>query len=376
MKVAVIGASISGLFLAYLLAKEGVEVEVIEKEEETQKGLRTLIVTGKIREVMEVLPQEVILNQIKYLELFSKSQTLRLELHEPDLVIERGKLLYHLDQLAQNAGAKVLFQHKFEGFTPFGRKILMNLQNLKTDHSVKISTDILVGADGAFSKVSHCASADGHPLVALRQARVASPYPLQSETSQVWFNPDLTKYFYWLIPESDQIAAIGLIADQKALAEDLLNMFLNERGLSPLEVQSAMISTYRLTLKGNYQSFNRKVFLVGDAAGQVKMTTVGGVVTGVLGSRALANALLNGRNYLKELNELKHELGLHYLIRQVLNQFDDQHYDKLFEMINGKLKEILQERNRDDLTGSLLRMVLAEPRLIILGAKALLKSLF
>jgi flavin-dependent dehydrogenase len=114
---------------------------------------------------------------------------------------------------------------------------------------------------------------------------------------------------------------------------------------------------------------------VGDAAAQVKVTTVGGVLTGLQGSQALANAILNGRNYRKELRDLKLELDLHLLIRNVLNRFDNEDYDQLIGMVAGKLKKILEEWDRDDLGHSFLKLVWAEPRLITLGAKAFLRSI-
>jgi len=105
------------------------------------------------------------------------------------------------------------------------------------------------------------------------------------------------------------------------------------------------------------------------------VTTVGGVVPGLYGAKALAQAILNGRNYRKELGGLKKELHLHFLVRQVLNRFSDQDYDELIGMLDGGLKETLQEWTRDELTQSFLRMIWAEPRLIALGAKVFLRSL-
>jgi hypothetical protein len=59
----------------------------------------------------------------------------------------------------------------------------------------------------------------------------------------------------------------------------------------------------------------------------------------------------------------------------VLNRFTEGDYDELIGMINGGLKDILEEWTRDELKNSFLRMIWNEPRLITLGAKALLKSL-
>jgi hypothetical protein len=69
------------------------------------------------------------------------------------------------------------------------------------------------------------------------------------------------------------------------------------------------------------------------------------------------------------------ELNLHLLVRHVLNRLSDQDYDELIKMLDGGLKEILEEWTRDELAQSFLRMIWAEPRLITLGARAFLRSI-
>ena len=375
MKVTIIGASISGLFTAYLLAKEGVEVEVYERGDVLGWPPRTLIVTNKINEILDFIPEEAIINRIRYVELFSRSRSARLELNSPDLVVEREKLLNLLARLAKEAGAKMVFNHQFEGFAQFGRKIVVSLRNLETGEEHRRSTDILIGADGALSAVSRAASRNGHHLTALVQAKVLLPEKANADTSQVWFDSDQTKYFYWLIPESNRVGAVGLITENIQEADACLKVFLKKRGLETLEFQTALIPMHHFEWLGGFLTPGRNVFVVGDAAGQVKVTTVGGVVTGLHGARALATAVLNGKNYRKELRELKLELDLHLLVRRVLNWFNEKDYDSLLSMLDGGLKDILQEWTRDELSNSFLSLILKEPRLITLGAKALLKSL-
>jgi flavin-dependent dehydrogenase len=277
--------------------------------------------------------------------------------------------------LAKEANAKMVFNHRFEGFAQFGRKIAVSLRNLETDEEHRTSTDILIGADGALSAVARAASYNGRHLSALLQTRVSLPGSASPDTARVWFDPDRTKYFYWLIPESDQVATVGLIAEDQKRAESALKAFLQRKEFKPLEFQSAPVPMHRFELMSSVQARDRNVFIVGDAAGQVKVTTVGGVVTGLHAARALATAVLNGRNYRKELRELKRELDLHLLIRHVLNWFNEKDYDELIAMLDHGLKDILEESTRDELSKSFMSLILEEPRLITLGAKAFLRSI-
>jgi hypothetical protein len=98
-------------------------------------------------------------------------------------------------------------------------------------------------------------------------------------------------------------------------------------------------------------------------------------VTGLYGARALARAILNGRDYKRELRELKLELNLHLLIRNILNRFRNEDYDELLDRFNGTLMGLLQRWNRDELRSFFFKMILTEPHLLRIGLKTLFRSL-
>lgn len=376
MKVIIVGASTSGLFAAHLLAKGGIEVEVYERMNALGSPSRTLIVTGKMNEILGFIPGEAITNKVKYLELFSKERSARVALRCPDLIIERSKLIGLLARMAATSGVKIILQHKFQTYAQSGKKILVRFQDLASTKERQIGADILVGADGTASDVSLAASRNGHGRAALLQARVHMPDFFREDTCKVWFVAHQTKYFFWLIPESKHVAAVGLIAEDGDRAKASLMTFLHSHRLEPFEFQSASIPVYRFEYPGNELGPNRNIFFVGDAAAQVKTTTVGGLVTGLHGARALANAILNGKNYRQELSNLRLELNIHLLVRHVLNRFNNQNYDELVAMLQGGLKELIEKWPRDELSRFFLRMIWKEPRLITLGAKALLRSIY
>jgi flavin-dependent dehydrogenase len=374
MKITIIGASTPGLFAAYLLAQTGADVEVYERSGSLNFPPRTLIVTSKISDVLGFIPEDAILNEVSYAELFSKSRSARVEFSRPDLIVERGKLIELLARMAEKAGAKIILKRRFLTYFSTNQGVYFTFRNLESDENREAQTDVLIGADGAFSAVARRGSHNGHYHTALLQARVRMPEQVNRQTYQVWFDPSRTKYFYWLIPESDETAAVGLIADDARQAGSSLKAFLQEQRLEPIEYQAAMVPMHKFEYSAKVAEISRGVFLIGDAAGQVKVTTVGGVVTGLRGARAVVEAILNGSRTGREIGELKRELDLHLLVRRLLDGFTDQDYDTLIDFIDGELKNVLSERTRDELSKMYLKLIASQPRLIMLGAKALLRG--
>jgi flavin-dependent dehydrogenase len=375
MKIIIIGASVSGLFAASLLSKSGADVEVYERSGALDFTPRTYIVTDKISEVLGFVPQEVILNEVKYVELFSRSRSTTIELARPDLIIERQKLLLLMARMAEEAGAKIFLGRRFQSFSSTAAGVNVVYRDSSACANKETKADVLIGADGVFSGVARSASHNGHFQTALLQARVRiDSNDINRDTYRVWFDPSRTKYFYWLIPESDEIAAVGLIADDAKQAGGALKSFLREQGMEPIDYQASMVPMHKFQYFARANEISRNVFLVGDAAAQVKVTTVGGVVTGLRGARAVAEAIINGKKAGKEASKLKRELDLHLLVRRLLDGFDDMDYDTLIDFLGGDLTDIVSKETRDDLSRMYLDIVSSQPKLLLVGARAFLRG--
>src|SRR5262245_12397128 len=234
MKIIIVGASTPGLFAAYLLASAGAKVEVYERSSTLDFAPRTLIVTGKISEVLGFYPKEIVLNEVKRVELFSKSRSTAIRLARPDLIIERRKLLLLLARMAEEAGAEIYLGRRFLSFTSARDGVNVHFRDSSTGSERQTRADSLIGADGVFSGVARAASHNGHFQTALLQARVRTNREINLDTYRVWFDPARTKYFFWLIPESDEKAAVGLIADDARHAGSSLKLFLQEQGLKAI----------------------------------------------------------------------------------------------------------------------------------------------
>jgi len=371
--VAIIGGSTAGLFAAYLLAREGVSVRVFEAAERVELRLRTLIVTSRMNDWAGSLCESAVVNRIRHVELFADGRVAAISLHRPDLVIERSRLLQALRVQAENSGAIVSNGHRFLNVQPNGKGMTLILARNGSRHPARESADTLVGADGTFSSVAASIGRAAQPTVALVQAVVPLPGDLAPDTVRVRFRPEETPYFYWLIPHSQTHGVIGLIAADDRQGRSCLTRVLHRKRLMPSEFQSARIPLYDNRISFRCQVGRRPVYFVGDAAGHVKVSTVGGIITGFRGAKGVVEAILNG-GASRELRALRRELEMHRLIRWGLNGFTQKDYARLLEMLTPAARGLLGLFTRDETPKLLLNLLLREPRLLRFGIKALIRG--
>jgi len=369
--VAIIGASSSGLFLAEKLASGGFHVGVFEREKELKPARRTYIITPHLDHVFGGAPEELILHRIRTMAVETARASVNVPLRNEDLIVERAQLIRYLVDAAEVAGAEIHLGHRFIGFGNSGISTDIELRDARGD-SLKIRAKTLIGSDGAFSEVAKAAGIRRPDTVPLMQAEIALPEGWDPALTKVWFDADETRFFYWLIPESDQRAVVGLIANETTDSRQILARFLAKYEFEVLAFQAGQAAMHQPGLRPWSQVGDLNVILVGDAAGQVKVTTVGGTVTGFWGARAAADALLNGSSYARNLRPLKRELDLHWFIRLLLERLDNQGYGDLIEAINENVIEFLGQRNRDEMAGAFWKLAFLQPRFIGLGLRLLL----
>jgi flavin-dependent dehydrogenase len=183
--------------------------------------------------------------------------------------------------------------------------------------------------------------------------------------------PDDTPYFYWLIPESAERAALGVIGEDGRDTARCLARFLEKKGMKPLEWQGARIPVYKRWVSVKRRLGRGNVYLVGDAAAQVKVSTVGGIVTGFRGAQVVAESILQvGRG--RELLILRRELSTHWLLRRTMHHFQQEDYSRLVDLLNAATRNTLSEITRDESARLLWNVLRRQPQLVLLGLRGLL----
>ncbi len=372
-QVAVVGGSAAGFFTAYLLARGGRNVQVFERAEHLDPTPRTLIVTSRMRDLLGPVGERSVVNEIRRFELFTDGRAASVPLQRPDLIIERASLIRGLAEQAQQAGAQVQLGRRFAGLEGNSGHLCLTVERSRDAAREQIRAGTLVGADGAVSKVAQSAGWPRQETVPLIQAIVRVPEGYPADAVRVWFVPEDTPYFYWLIPESPTRGALGLIGEDGQETRRCLERFLEKRRFIPLSFQGARIPVYTGWVPVARQVGPGRVYLVGDAAGQVKVTTVGGIVTGFRGALGVAEAILNG-GHSRELRALRRELDLHLLLRKTLHQFKQADYSRLVDLLNASARRSLSLYTRDAAAQVLWHICLSQPRLLLLALRGWLAS--
>jgi flavin-dependent dehydrogenase len=326
-----------------------------------------------MRTLLGEVGERAVVNEIRKFELFTDGRAAQVPLDRPDLIIERSRLIRGLAEQAQSQGARVSFGNRFVALESNGNGLRVAVERTRDARTDELHADVVVGADGALSRVAQAAGWPRQRTVPLVQAIVRVPSDMSQDTVRVWFVPDDTPYFYWLIPESRDRAVLGLIGEDGQETRRCLERFMEKRGFTPFAFQGARIPVYDRWTPVERRVGAGRVFLVGDAAGQVKVSTVGGIVTGFRGALGVSEAILNGGES-RELRSLRRELDLHLLIRRTIHQFKQADYSRLVDLMNASTRRSLSQYTRDEAARVLWHITLSQPRLLLLGLRGLLSG--
>ncbi len=369
--IVVIGASSAGLYAAEILAKNGKKVALFEKSDLIDPDSRLYIITPAIYRAISDINPSLIRHKIDTIQLQSGKEQAEILLSSPDLILDRKELILDLKNRAEAAGVEIFIESEFLGFDTNQGDSELKIR-LK-DEEIFVRTPVLISADGVNSRVRSWIFTNKIPFAPLLQAEVALPTDWDESVTKVWFNVDATPYFYWLIPDQNRKAVVGLIANEGDPIRQHLEDFLEEINLKANFYQSGVAALHIPNIEVETRIGDIQVFFVGDAAGQVKVTTVGGTVTGLVGGKAAAEAILTGTSYRKKLKSVQRELDLHYFIRTLLEKMSAADYQKMIQSITPPVQNLLRSHDRDSMRAHFWKLPILQPRFIPLGLKLLLK---
>jgi geranylgeranyl reductase family protein len=165
-------------------------------------------------------------------------------------------------------------------------------------------------------------------------------------------------FFAWLVPTSPGRGLVGLLARRKPgnYLERLLSLL---RSQGKIGLAEAELGYRGISLRPPKRTYARRLLVVGDAAGQVKPTTGGGIYFGLLAAeiavqklkRALEQDDLSASSlagYEKDWKKkLGKELRVGYWARKLYERLNDRQLDRIFEIAvdKGILEALLEDKD-------------------------------
>jgi len=287
--VIIVGAGPAGSYIAYELASLGHDVAVFE--EKSASGLNVCC-TGIIStECFQSLDPgtDVILTKVNSTKLFSPSgRCLRLQAEKVQAyVVNRLLLDKAIASKAQSQGAQYFFSSPVIDIIP-GRDSIQ-AETLCSEAREIFSARAVVLANGFRPKLPRKLG-----LGEIKSFLVGAQAEIEAKNVdelEVYFGQEIAPgSFAWLVPISTNKAYVGLLATSQAkphLQKFLNNLSCQGRITSrEVEIEQKAIPVGTLA-----RSYGDRVLVIGDAAGQVKPTTGGGIYFGHIGARIAAEVL-------------------------------------------------------------------------------------
>lgn len=348
--VSIIGAGPVGNYLASKLSAEGAKVDVYEEHSKVGAPIAcTGILTSYLSDFVKV-SEDYLVNKIDRTDVYSPDGNFVSIKLKKNFIVDRTLFDTHFAEVAESSGAKVHTGCKLVSL----KGDLLKFQNGKN-----VRSDIVVGADGPNSVVGKDAGIFGNrKFVVGHQARVKLKDKVDSNV--VEFFLDEENYIGWLVPEDDKVVRLGVASH--AGTNKYFNDLLKKRNGKILGWQSGVIPIYDPKLKIEKDN----VFLVGDAATQVKATTYGGIIPGMHAADVLKDVILNGGSYTKGVRKtIGKSLRTHLFVRKLMNKFSRKDYNELIKMCNKEsVKNLIYEYDREYPKKLLVSLLLKEPRFL------------
>jgi digeranylgeranylglycerophospholipid reductase len=337
--VVVAGGSISGLLAAREIAAGGFSVTVLEEDAEigTPEHCGGLVSISGIQKLGIVPDVDTIENnKIVQAKIFSPSSSFEISAERQKvIVLDRRAFDKQIAFQAQKKGAEIRVKCSMRSFGKEGSEYIV-----KTSER-NFSCKFFVDARGIASIINR--NRDG--VLHSAQYEVYASW-IEPHTIEVAFNnQQYPGFFAWIIPTGRGKGKVG-VAGRQINAASALQSYIDSKGKN-----SVVRKVYApIWINGPLQSFVfDKMIVVGDAAGQSKPTTAGGIYTcgmgGVLAGRALVSALDNMNNdgyklqlLLKQyqsnwLSMFKPEFDKMLLARRLLERMDNKAIDDLINAI-------------------------------------------
>lgn len=352
--VIIAGGSVAGLICAREVARNNHSVLVIEEDYEigTPEHCGGLVSTAGLEELGIIPFRKTFDHLIDSAEIHAPNgNSFSINSKKQKVAeISRRELDKQLVHQAQKNGAVIKVRNSFQEITDKG---------IRTNEG-EIECTIFVDARGVSSLIHK----DRTGILSSAQYEIYADWIKKGKVEVFLDQEKYPGFFAWVIPSDEGKGKIGVAGKGINVAE-AIETFLQKKG-----DYSTVRKIYApIWIKGPIEEFvNGKTVTVGDAAGQAKPTTAGGIYSSGMGGMYAGQAI---SKYLKskkrsDLEEYQKrwtekfgkEFEKQLFARKILERLDNNTINKLFESITPEIiKEISEKDDFDFHTGSIVKLL-------------------
>lgn len=353
--IAVVGAGPAGLRFAGIMG-ENFNVIVLEENREIGKPVQCSgLVSPRVINASG-LPHWY--NEIRSVDFYSPAGSL-LALRGEEVkgyVIDRTSLDRHLAAAAARKGAEIMTGASFISAERCRDGI--EIRYRKNGDDLRMKVKLLIGADGVSSSVSRTFGMYGFSeIISCLQCDAYVPELNEGDAVRLYFGENVAPgFFAWAIP-AREFTRIGLGIRPSGSSASLYFSRLLERlnVKSPLNLTGGPIPIGK---RGHI--VQDRVMLIGDAAGQVKPISGGGIYTGMAAAAEAAETAreclesgdLSARALMayekKWSRGIGREISRAALVRKIFLSMTDARLDDLFKtLMRSHVRELLAEGDID-----------------------------
>ena len=352
--VVIAGGSVAGLICAREIAGNNHSVLVIEEDYEigTPEHCGGLVSTAGLEELGIVPFRKTLNHLIESAEIHAPNGNSFSVNSKKQRVAEisRRELDKQIAHQAQKNGAIIKVRTSFQELTDKG---------VRTSEE-EIECQIFVDARGVSSLIHK----DRTGILLSAQYEIYADW-IKKGRVQVFFDQEkYPGFFAWVIPSDQGKGKIGVAGKGINVVEAI------EKFLYTMGNYSTIRKIYApIWIKGPIDKFiDGKTVIVGDAAGQAKPTTAGGIYSSGMGGLYAGQAISKfleskDKSDLEEyqkrwIEKFGKEFEKQLLARKILERLDNNTINKLFESVTPEItKEISEKEDFDFHTGSIIKLL-------------------
>lgn len=338
----IVGGGHVGLYTAYRLSSLGYQVLLLDQKNAIGEHIVCTGIIGEEAFKKFDLPTGTVLSTIQQVRFHSPFDSFfdYCPIETLARVVDRPRFNKHFADLAVQQGAEIGVANRVDQIQVEEDRVTVRAM-IGEGEKQFFEAKVLVLATGVNYKLFHSIGLQS-PKNFLGGAQIHLPLHPANKTAIYVGREVAPGSFAWVVPLESGLARVGLLSEKNPVVylKKLLNRihpgWRDDVGEKEIDIRPVVQAPLEKT-------FSDRVLVVGEAAGQIKTTTGGGIYYGLLGAECAVETLQEAfrknrfrpdllssydRKWKKIIGE---ELRLGYYFRKLFSKLTDEQIEELFE---------------------------------------------